>query len=110
MSPKRGWVTVKLWHSFRPHRCVDVLIDPRHLWFGMHWDFNPFVIRIGVPMVVVRIDLSPPECTGFSAKWCPVCGDCSCPTREGGDTGERTMEDPGCPLHAPSSKHGEGVE
>ena len=44
----------------------------------------------------------PPPCTGISAQWCPRCGDCSCPE------GERSSFD--CPLHSPSSPHGEEPE
>lgn len=45
------------------------------------------------------------RCEGVGAVWCAVCGDCTCPTYEG----ERSLEDPGCPLHAPSSVHAEEV-
>ncbi len=53
------------------------------------------------------------ECTGISAGWCPIHGDCKCPIDP--ETGE-TMSDDGqelarnsekCPLHAPWSNHGE---
>lgn len=46
-------------------------------------------------------------CTGSSARWCPVCGDCACGPRYGGDgaDGERTLDDDGCPLHGASSAH-----
>lgn len=46
-------------------------------------------------------------CTGSSARWCPVCGDCACgPRYEGaGADGERTLDDDGCPLHGASSQH-----
>lgn len=41
-----------------------------------------------------------PECTSGSATWCPVCGDCTCASRE------ESMSDPGCPLHDPdNSQH-----
>lgn len=45
------------------------------------------------------------SCTGLSARWCPRCGDCKCPPLHEG--GERTLDDPRCPLHAPSSPHGD---
>ena len=45
-----------------------------------------------------------PECTGTSASWCPVCGDCKCPDN---DYGERTLDDESCPLHSRQSKHAE---
>ena len=48
-----------------------------------------------------------PECTGISARWCPRCGDCTCPGDP--DRGD-PMDDPRCPLHASSSPHGEGAE
>ena len=38
-----------------------------------------------------------PECTGLTARWCPRCGDCTCPV---GDLGEQE-----CPLHGPYSVH-----
>lgn len=46
-------------------------------------------------------------CTGSSARWCPVCGDCACGPRYEGDgaDGERTLDDDGCPLHGASSAH-----
>jgi hypothetical protein len=37
-------------------------------------------------------------CTGLTAMWCPLHGDCTCPDGEPGD-------DPGCPLHAPEAEH-----
>ena len=39
------------------------------------------------------------ECTGISAKWCPVCGDCTC-------VDEIDMaRDENCPLHSDRSHH-----
>lgn len=50
-----------------------------------------------------------PDCTGITAQWCPRCGDCTCPLlHEGNVEGGRTLNDPKCPLHAPSSPHGDG--
>jgi hypothetical protein len=40
------------------------------------------------------------ECTGISASWCPVHGDCTCV-----DVDDRN--DDTCPLHAERSTHGE---
>lgn len=45
-----------------------------------------------------------PECTGTSASWCPVCGDCKCPRSESGET---DLNDESCPLHSVRSKHAE---
>lgn len=42
------------------------------------------------------------ECTGVSASWCPVCGDCTCPRMS---TGERKKESSQCPLHGEKSTH-----
>lgn len=39
------------------------------------------------------------KCTHISASWCPNCGDCTCRDRE------RSMSDPGCPLHDEGSPH-----
>jgi hypothetical protein len=39
-------------------------------------------------------------CTGISAGWCPVCGDCVCKD-------ELDKNDEACPLHSESSRHGE---
>ena len=66
-------------------------------------------------------------CTGITATWCPNHGDCTCPwqhPRYAGirnragfsiavvrldmpDEPVRTLTDPGCLLHAPTSEHGE---
>jgi len=48
-----------------------------------------------------------PECTGIAATWCPIHGDCTC--RPHGDGMADHKDDPTCPLHAPSSPHGEPV-
>lgn len=91
---------------------VSLLVEPRDLWFGVYWDRRPgLVIYVGVPLLVLRFDLSPVRCTGVFAKWCPRCGNCRCPLlREAGDPCERTMDDPACPLHAPHSRHGEDCD
>lgn len=45
-------------------------------------------------------------CTGITAAWCPVHGDCRCPDREsGGD-----LDDPSCPLHGADGHHGEAPQ
>lgn len=40
-------------------------------------------------------------CSGLAARWCPIHGDCKCPT----DETLHELNDPGCPLHAPNSEH-----
>lgn len=44
------------------------------------------------------------KCTGVTASWCPIHGDCTCPRKK---DGEREEEDPKCPLHSLSSDHAE---
>ena len=61
-------------------------------------------IRAQVDAAAIRAVLAVPYpdgdlCTGVSASWCPVCGDCRC--REP----ETRKDDPGCPLHSPRSRH-----
>jgi len=41
------------------------------------------------------------SCTGLSASWCPIHGDCCCVCRED------SMSDEACPLHSPWSTHGD---
>lgn len=43
----------------------------------------------------------PVGCTEISARWCPICGDCTCRHPE------ESMSDEDCPLHSPMSRHGE---
>lgn len=45
------------------------------------------------------------DCSGISASWCPVHGDCSCPRDVDGDV--LALNDPGCPLHSETSTHGD---
>lgn len=40
-------------------------------------------------------------CTGVTAAWCPIHGDCTCPDRT------LAMDDDRCPLHAHDSTHAE---
>lgn len=51
-------------------------------------------------------DVARPTCEGWSASWCPVCGDCTCPYHEG--YGRSHGEDERCPLHGVASAHAEG--
>jgi hypothetical protein len=41
------------------------------------------------------------DCSGLTATWCQVHGDCACPEPE------KALADPECPLHAPGSDHAE---
>lgn len=43
-------------------------------------------------------------CTGLSASWCPIHGDCSCPRRDDGEV-EFSEGETTCPLHALTSSH-----
>lgn len=45
-------------------------------------------------------------CTGLTASWCPVHGDCSCPDRE--TVGDLDSES--CPLHSSASTHAEKLK
>lgn len=54
---------------------------------------------------VERLDTT--HCTGVSAGWCPVHGDCTCP-RDGTDTREEQSET--CPLHGGQSPHGDDTD
>lgn len=40
------------------------------------------------------------SCTGISAVWCPIHGDCTC-----SDPNDKNDDD--CPLHSGASRHGE---
>ncbi|MCA1833013.1 MAG: hypothetical protein ABR520_11125 [Mycobacteriales bacterium] len=57
-------------------------------------------VRLGAAPIV-RLPRRP-ICNGLTARWCPRCGDCSC-----GEGEAVELNDPGCPLHAPGSKHAE---
>lgn len=41
------------------------------------------------------------ECTGLSASWCPVHGDCTCPEPL------EALDADACPLHSDASSHAE---
>lgn len=41
-------------------------------------------------------------CTGITATYCPMHGDCTC---DPGDDGTPSLDDSGCPLHDPLSDH-----
>lgn len=47
-------------------------------------------------------------CTGVTATWCPVHGDCACPDdHDPTDAGYgiKDLDDPSCPLHSFKSNH-----
>ena len=45
-----------------------------------------------------------PQCTGLAARWCPRCGDCTCPEEE---REVRGLNSDACPLHALFTSHAE---
>jgi hypothetical protein len=51
-----------------------------------------------------RLTQLPRRCTGVTARWCPICGDCSCPQAP---EPPLPPADPRCPLHGDGSSHGE---
>jgi hypothetical protein len=55
------------------------------------------------------------ECTGIAASWCPVHGDCTCPSEhvfEHGEWLDRVLDrnHPQCPLHGSASSHAEEID
>lgn len=55
---------------------------------------------------IVR-ELETITCTGISAAWCPLCGDCICRDEEG--NAPDGLDHPDCPLHAFASPHAEDL-
>lgn len=47
----------------------------------------------------------PSHCTGLSARWCPIHGDCTCEA----DDWSKDLDSPTCPLHSSASTHAEGA-
>lgn len=48
----------------------------------------------------------PEVCTGVTARWCPIHGDCTCPEiGSPDDPGDRSHDSDGCPLHDMGSPH-----
>ncbi len=56
----------------------------------------------GPRSALIEMDEEPPAvaCTGFTARWCPTHGDCSC--------APGVLDHPQCPLHGVESTHAEG--
>jgi hypothetical protein len=52
------------------------------------------------PKIMAESVRPPMQCTGISASWCPIHGDCTCR-----DECDRNDDD--CPLHSAASTHGE---
>ena len=47
-----------------------------------------------------------PSCTGLTAVWCPVCGDCTCDRLQGA---EPCLDSEYCPLHSAHSPHADTI-
>lgn len=93
--PKCGAVCEVTWARF-PTADGDVL------------DMVPMAVRCkagcwGADVVDGALE-RPDGCTGVSAAWCPIHGDCVCRFDH---TGNRSLDDDRCPLHAFNSDHGE---
>lgn len=65
------------------------------------------LLVLAVDVVFLRPLIGRWTCTGITATWCPIHGDCSCPPHEYGLHYGRTLDDPACRLHAPNSDHSE---
>ncbi len=48
------------------------------------------------------MDNDEPTCTGMTARWCPIHGDCDCPETNAIGDWDFT---PRCPLHGDASNH-----
>jgi hypothetical protein len=76
-------------------------------WFvwiilAREWGFTPMAFALSITYVRNLVKWRREQavkCTGLTASWCPIHGDCVCP--DGWDG----MDDPACPLHAVSSNH-----
>lgn len=104
LDAKRGWDEVYALMQ-ELGRAVSALRQPR--------DSSPVAVvdATGVGSVSADVNAtgagdSEPEgeCAGLAAQWCPIHGECVCPADA---SGERTLDEPRCPLHAPGSTHGE---
>ena len=63
-------------------------------------------LRINLPDVATpspEIGTAAVPCTGTTAVWCPVCGECKCTADQRLDS----LDNQTCPLHSPVSKHGD---
>lgn len=51
------------------------------------------------------------HCTGVTARWCPLHGECTCRVddEDEDDTYEVTFDNPSCPLHGRQSLHAAGT-
>jgi len=49
--------------------------------------------------------MPPVVCTDLAAHWCPIHGDCACPSDAAGNRWD--LDSPDCPLHADGSDHAE---
>lgn len=68
---------------------------------------EPKILSMEEVREIEREATLPEGCTGISAKWCPIHGDCACePEEEGFDV---VLEDPDCPLHGNASGHAETI-
>lgn len=73
-------------------------IDPTSVdWRAFHPPPTPAELRRLADVIESQ------HCTGVTATWCPVHGDCACPP----DPDIRYLNADGCPLHDSASSHAE---
>lgn len=79
------------WHKVRLAACEPT--DEEFADAGRRWnDMNERDRRI---------------CTDISALWCPLHGDCKCPTEDPSSALDAPIDGAECPLHRPGSEHGQ---
>ena len=89
-----------------PMDSLRVCSTHRQLWPCSGGPYDP---ELGVPCRARTFVPLPDEgvvCTGLTATWCPIHGDCNCARRPDGDI-EFEGGEHSCPLHAINSPHAE---
>lgn len=80
-------------HGGTNHYGFRVIRGSLPVYVSVSW-LDPEALRTLADRVESR------QCTGVSARWCPVHGNCRCSA-----VGYLGLNDPSCPLHAPTSAH-----
>jgi hypothetical protein len=104
----RTGILIRYGHPSRPDQhFVSVQLDPTAPEYRSMIQAALETIRrtaiLGLRAKQVLSWMAATQCTGLTASWCPIHGQCGC--GEGGD-----LNNPTCPLHKTGSSHAERLE
>ena len=110
-TPRSNFITTQ---EPRSHKQMEGLLDRLYRVGWEQWDDmvveTSVMLRQALDEIYELRGFNSMSCTGISAAWCPIHGDCTCVRSEEDDRFDHVyapvgLDDWNCPLHSMESSH-----